>query len=346
MISLGFPEIFISLVCFFLLWCSRNTNGLPWNWPLVGMLPSLFCHVSRVHDRCVDIFERSGGTFLLKGPYFANMDTLLTADPSNVHFIMSSNFNDFPKGVEFKKIFDVLGNGIFNSDSDLWKSQRKQARILINHDRFRRFLIKTTAEKVDRGLIPVLEHVSKEGLVIDLQDLFQRLTFDTTCILVTGFDPGCLSLDFPDVRFSRAMDEAEEAIFMRHCLPESVWKLERWLDIGHERKLSRARVVLDEVIHEYIAMKREQMKCESNDDEEEGMDLLTSYIQGEVDSNDDEFLRDTILNFMIAGRDTTSSALTWFIWLVSTHPDVERKIRDELDSVGGGKKWKLFQVRM
>lgn len=344
MLSFGYPETLLSVLCFFILWCFRNINGLPWNWPLVGMLPSLFCHVNRVHDRCVDIFKLSGGTFLLKGPCFTNMDTLLTADPANVHFIMSSNFTDFPKGVEFKKIFDVLGDGIFNSDADSWKLQRKQARFLLNHDQFRRFLIRTTSEKVEQSLIPILEHVSKDGSVIDFQDLFQRLTFDTTCILVTGFDPGCLSLDFPDVPFSRAMDEAEEAIFMRHCLPESVWKLERWLGIGHERKLSRAWVVLDDVIGKYISMKREKLKCESNEVHEEGLDLLTSYIEGEADEGDDKFLRDTILNFMIAGRDTTSSALTWFMWLVSTHPHVERKIRDELDRVGGGHKWKLFQV--
>ncbi|KAI3462002.1 hypothetical protein Pfo_018665 [Paulownia fortunei] len=352
MASLGYAEIFLAFLCCFFVWCFRNINGMPWNWPLVGMLPSLFCHVHRIHDRCVDVFEMVGGTFLLKGPWFANMDIIATADPANVHFIMSANFTNFPKGSEFKKIFDVLGDGIFNSDSDMWSSQRKHARVLITHERFRRFLIKTSWEKVEQGLIPVLEHVSKQGLVIDLQDLFQRFTFDTTCILVTGFDPGCLSVEFPDVPFSKAMDEAEEAIFMRHCLPESLWKLEKFLGIGHEKKLTRAWTVLDNVIGKYVSMKREEIgksnKC--NQDDEEGLDLLTSYINGDestgLDCND-KFLRDTILNFMIAGRDTTSSALTWFMWLVSTHPEVEKKIREELNSVVPDKeaeKWRLFQV--
>ncbi|KAL0424439.1 UNVERIFIED_CONTAM: Alkane hydroxylase MAH1 [Sesamum radiatum] len=50
---------------------------------------------------------------------------------------------------------------------------------------------------------------------------------------------------------------------------------------------------------------------------------------------------------MIAGRDTTSSALTWFIWLVSTHPEVEKRIRDELKSflpAGEREKWRVFGV--
>jgi cytochrome P450 len=40
----------------------------------------------------------------------------------------------------------------------------------------------------------------------------------------------------------------------------------------------------------------------------------------------DEGLRDVVTNFLLAGRDTTSSALTWFFWLVSTRPDVEDQI--------------------
>lgn len=38
-------------------------------------------------------------------------------------------------------------------------------------------------------------------------------------------------------------------------------------------------------------------------------------------------------NFLLAGRETTSSALTWFFWLVSARPDVQWKIVDELRSV-------------
>ncbi|KAL0381558.1 UNVERIFIED_CONTAM: Alkane hydroxylase MAH1 [Sesamum angustifolium] len=151
MASFGYPEILLAFLCCFLVWCFTDINGMPWNWPLVGMLPSLFRHVNRIHDRCVHIFEQVGGTFLLKGPWFANMDIIATADPANVHFIMSANFANFPKGVEFKKIFDVLGDGIFNSDADLWRSQRKQARALITHERFRKFLIKTSWRKWRRA---------------------------------------------------------------------------------------------------------------------------------------------------------------------------------------------------
>ncbi|KAL7230866.1 hypothetical protein ACSBR2_009200 [Camellia fascicularis] len=171
----------------------------------------------------------------------------------------SRSFLNFPKGPKFLKIFDFLGGGIFNSDSDLWTNQRKLAQLQLSHPRFHQFLAKTTQDKVEKGLIKVLEHVSKQGLVVDLQDLFRRLTFDTTCILVTGYDPGCLSIDLPHVPFSKAMDDAEEAIFIRHIVPERVWKFQRCVGIGHEKKLTNARETLDHIIAKYISMKRDEL---------------------------------------------------------------------------------------
>ncbi|XP_019183016.1 PREDICTED: alkane hydroxylase MAH1-like [Ipomoea nil] len=362
MASIDYFEIFVAFFCLVIWIILRDGYRRPLKVPLFGMLPSLFLHVRKIHDRCAAVLSLHGGTFLLKGPWFTNLDILITVDPANVHYIMSGNFENFPKGKEFKKIFDVLGDGIFNSDLDLWKNQRKLARALIIHQRFHRYLVRTSWNKVEKGLIPVLEFAAGErGGVVDLQDVFQRFTFDTTCTLVTGYDPGCLSVDFPDVPFSKAMDDAEEVLFIRHLLPESLWKLQQWLGIGPEKKLSRACEILDQVIGKYITMKRQELiltyKNQNPDNDindENGFDLLTSYINnndGETTMGlkfDDKFLRDTILNLMIAGRDTTSSALTWFIWLVSTHPEVEKNIRDELlTAVNSGedpKKFRLFKA--
>ncbi|KAK2978756.1 hypothetical protein RJ640_013031 [Escallonia rubra] len=148
------------------------------------------------------------------------MDMMLMVDPTN--------------------IFDVLGDEIFNSDSDLWRNQRKLARAMLSHHRFYKFLVKASREKVEKGLIPVLEHVANQGLKVDMQDLFQRLTFDTATMLVTGYDPGCLSIGLPDVPFSNAMDDAEEAVFMRHVFPPWFRKLQSGLGIGKEKKLRKA----------------------------------------------------------------------------------------------------------
>ncbi|KAF8019105.1 hypothetical protein BT93_H3858 [Corymbia citriodora subsp. variegata] len=340
MALIGFLEIFLAAICFAALCLlGKSHDGLPKNWPLVGMLPGLFLNLSRVHEWVTGILDRSRGNFLFQFLWFSDMDMLVTADPANVHYIMSTNFENFPKGPEFKRVFDVLGDGILNSDSDLWRTQRRVAQVLMNDQRFRRFLAKTTRNKVEDGLLRVFDELSRRGVVVDLQDLFQRFTFDSACRFVTGFDPGSLSVEFPEVPFSKALDDAEEVIFYRHIYPEWFGTLQRWLGIGMEEKLRRAREVMDQIVGNYIVQKRVELREGTGQvkGDENGADLLTSYMVenetlGALEC-DDKFLRDMILNFMIAGKDTTSIALTWFFWALSTNPSVEMRIREEIESV-------------
>lgn len=44
----------------------------------------------------------------------------------------------------------------------------------------------------------------------------------------------------------------------------------------------------------------------------------------------DVFLRDIVISFVLAGRDTSSSGLSWFFWLLSRNPRVEDAIYQEL----------------
>ena len=44
-------------------------------------------------------------------------------------------------------------------------------------------------------------------------------------------------------------------------------------------------------------------------------------------------LRNNLLTFITAGHETTALALTWTFYLLSLHPEVERRVRQEIDSV-------------
>lgn len=64
-------------------------------------------------------------------------------------------------------------------------------------------------------------------------------------------------------------------------------------------------------------------------------DLLSRFMevtdsnQGDYSAND-KYLRDIIINFIIAGRDTTATTLSWFFHMLSKSPDVEKKILREI----------------
>jgi len=49
----------------------------------------------------------------------------------------------------------------------------------------------------------------------------------------------------------------------------------------------------------------------------------------------EDYLRDLVLNFLIAGRDTTAQALSWTFFCLAEHPEAEAKARQEVFEVCG-----------
>ncbi|RWR72331.1 alkane hydroxylase MAH1-like protein [Cinnamomum micranthum f. kanehirae] len=333
------PEILIAFVSlYYLLLCIRSVRSSPkggvvLNLPIVGMLPSLLLNKHHLHDWVTQLLKNNGCTFMIKGPWFTHLNISATCNPANVTHIFSTNFSSFPKGSQFAKNLDILGDGIFNSDSESWRIQRKIAHNLISSKKFRTFTARTSQAKV-KDLMHVLGHMAKKGegavFAFDLLDVLQRFAFDNTCILVLGTDPASLSVDFPTVPFSKAMDDAMEAIAWRH---------------GRKRNWLEAWKTIDHFINQQVSTRTEELNHKSDtshegdekDYEEERGDLLTSYMNNQLGADeldmlrsDDEFLRDTAMNLMLAGRDTISAALTWFFWLIATNPNVETNILEEL----------------
>ena len=84
--------------------------------------------------------------------------------------------------------------------------------------------------------------------------------------------------------------------------------------------------VLDEFVYGIIAKRRK----ESVQDLETKNDLLSRFLCMEDEETGqpftDKYLRDILLNFVIAGRDTTAILLSWTFYLLSQHKEVEEKV--------------------
>jgi len=63
------------------------------------------------------------------------------------------------------------------------------------------------------------------------------------------------------------------------------------------------------------------------------LSLYMKYAQKALTDYSDQFLRDVVINFIIAGRDTTACAMTWMMMLVCQHPEIEAKILKELEEL-------------
>ncbi|XP_021293315.1 LOW QUALITY PROTEIN: alkane hydroxylase MAH1-like [Herrania umbratica] len=313
----------------------RNRNSLVTNWPIVGMMPALLCNSGRVFEFFTDLVNFYGGTFKFKGPWFPSLDFVLTSDPMNVYHILCRNFDNYEKGSEFREIFEPFGEGIVTSDSHRWRSQRKVLHSLTkNNKKYARYLDKIFWQKLETCLMPVLEHVVNLKTEVDLEDILQRFDYDHICLLALGLDPKTLSAEFSKVPSKVAFDEVEEALLYRNILPVGVWKLQRWLQIGEEKKLSKGLKIVDDFVYNCISSKREKLSTKTRVEDDE-FDLLTAFIveeEGEMSAlgKSDKFLRDTAYSFITAGKDAISTGLCWFFWLISTHPYVESKILEEI----------------
>ncbi|KAF8780546.1 hypothetical protein HU200_001680 [Digitaria exilis] len=333
----SFLELSLSLLCFVVFYyfhirSKRKNPVIPLDWPLVGMLPALLGNLHRLHEWITSLLTAGHLNFLFTGPPRSGMQFFVTADPANVRHVFTSNFSNYPKGPDFDDIFDILGGGIFTADGESWRRQRAKAQLLMSSSSFRGFVSRYSRDKVESSLLPVLSNFAMTGKAFDLQDVFLRLTFDTTTTLVFGVDPGCLAAGMPEVPFARAMDDAMSVLLLRHVVPMTWWKLARRFGIGYERKMVTAWRTIDQFVADTIAKRRAEKARRGI---EGSADLLSSYINDDEDEVD-AFLRDTTVNLMLAGRDTTGSALSWFFYLLTQNPRVVAKILHELETVKQG----------
>lgn len=62
-------------------------------------------------------------------------------------------------------------------------------------------------------------------------------------------------------------------------------------------------------------------------------DILSRFL--EMNKTDPKYLKDIILSFIIAGKDTTASTLSWFFYMMCKHPFLQEKIAEEVSKATG-----------
>lgn len=321
----------------------RRTQGLP-TWPLVGMLPSLLLGLrGDMYEWITGVLKARGGTFTFRGPWFTNLQCVVTADPRNLEHLLKTRFGSFPKGPYFRDtVRDLLGDGIFGADDEVWRRQRKAASLEFHSAEFRALTASSLVELVHRRLLPVLADAEASGgggAAVDLQDVLLRLTFDNVCMIAFGVDPGCLRPGLPEIPFARAFEDATEATTIRFITPTAVWRAMRALGVGHERVLQRCLAGVDEFAYDVIRRRKEELAAEAAG--RGRSDLLTVFTKMRDEDGrpyTDKFLRDICVNFILAGRDTSSVALAWFFWLLGRNPGVEAKIVEEIEGIVAARK--------
>ncbi|KAL5973049.1 hypothetical protein ACLOJK_039856 [Asimina triloba] len=302
-------------------WLWKKSYGPP-TYPIVGCLIAFYTNRQRLLDWYTQMLAESPTQTIVVERVGARR-TIITANPDNVEYMLKTKFHNFPKGQPFTAILgDLLGRGIFNVDGELWHTQRKLASHEFTTKSLRELVLSAIDAEVKGRLLPVLASAAAEARPVDLQDLLRRFAFDTICNVSLGTDPGCLGPSLPVSELAQAFDTASEISARRAASPVfAVWKMKRALSMGSERRLKEAiKLVHGEVM--------EMIRCKKQGNGN-GNDLLSRLISG---GHDEEVIRDMVISFIMAGRDTTSAALTWLFWLLTQHPQIEKDVIHEISS--------------
>lgn len=315
-------------------------NYCPFPDPLLGNLIPFLRNQRRFLDWAADLLSRSPtGTIEVRGPLGLSRG-VATVRPLVVDHLLRSNFSNYVKGGRTRAaLSDLLGHGIFNADGHLWSLQRKTASREFTTRSLKSFVSDVVRFQLRDRLLPRLSVASDEGGTVDLQDLLRRFAFDNICTIAFGTDPASLrpgsGVGAEDHSFFDAFDAAVKISSARMFAPlPLVWKLKRFLNVGSERKLRNVMKTIDEYAMNIIELKEQQGTKK--------LDLLSRFAAAlEEDDNQlrrmfegpqqkRKFLRDIVISFILAGKDTTSAGLTWFFWLLVVHPRSEQRIYEEI----------------
>ncbi|KAK7445176.1 Protein kinase alk2 [Stygiomarasmius scandens] len=283
-------------------------------------------------------------------------DRIFTAEPEHIKAFLATQFDHFEKGEDSRSTLDsLLGTGVFAADGDLWKFHRSITRPFFNRDRISHFDI---FDKHADDAIGQMKARFKEGYPVDFQDVVSRFTIDSATEFLFGQDIKTLSAPLPypfyssqasvsnlsagegELSFSQAFAQsfsaAQNYTFFRARFGKHWPLLEFWKD-RTKAEMDNVRKFLDPILDGAVRKAKERLAVTGEDKEKKWMrgdrevkegetllDHLTNY------TDDPVILRDEIMNLAVAGRDTTASILTFTVYMLSQHPDILRRLREEI----------------
>ncbi|TGO42534.1 hypothetical protein BHYA_0007g00330 [Botrytis hyacinthi] len=265
---------------------------------------------------------------------FGNIERLIPTSPQVLKSILADNSYDYEKPYGARKFLSlVLGEGPILSEGSLHKFQRKH-------------LLPAFQVKHIRGLYPVfwskalglVEGISQEisetstlekrnESHIEFNEWATRVTLDIIGVAGVGRDFGALRN--PDDPLVRDYSELLEPTFSKGIYfaanifgPQD---LIQKLPFKHSKVIAETTRNIRTFCREVIDTKRQAV---SEGKTVDGMDILSILVRSNDFSNED--LEDQLLTFLAAGHETTSSALTWAIYLLAIHPEWQTKLRQEI----------------
>ncbi|KAF1775642.1 Histone deacetylase domain [Phytophthora cactorum] len=137
--------------------------------------------------------------------------------------------------------------------------------------------------------------------------------------------------------FQAAFDRAQRLTTQRFVRPRWFWKMQKRLGLGAEDQLQLDIKEIDTTVLSIVQQVLANRALTPEDGRAKNASMLSLFLdiiakspKTEEHQYDPVYLRDVVVNFLVAGRDTTAQALSWFFYNASQNPRVETKLRREI----------------
>lgn len=316
----------------------------PRSLPLVG---NILAYVGRTPE---DIFNLIAANRQKYGPLYRvwifNRPAVFCADPKDVEVILTSS-----KLITKNSLYDMLvgwlGYGLLISTGPKWHSRRKAITPTFHFKILEQFV--EVFDQQGKELVEAIRDKADGKTVFDIYPFICRMALDI--IAETSMGTKINAQKNPNFGYVRAVSDIT-AIFSKRLL--KAWYR---LDVPFkllEPNLYKRQIETIRKMHDFtenvIQKRRDALEKEiaegnsfakEKNDEDIGITkkmalldvLLQSTIDGKPLSNED--IREEVDTFMFEGHDTTTSAMSFTLFLVSRHPEVQTKAFEEIRDVLG-----------
>uniref|UniRef100_A0A2M4ARZ3 Putative cytochrome p450 4d1 n=1 Tax=Anopheles triannulatus TaxID=58253 RepID=A0A2M4ARZ3_9DIPT len=297
--------------------------GPPVNFLFGNALELMRYDTAELFDKLMEYFHRYGTTIRLD---IMSKCWMIFSSPADIERIISSNeYNR--KSDDYNILQEWLGNGILLDHGNSWFTNR---RALTGAFHF----------KILDSYVPVFEEqanvlvrklLESAGQPVDIFPIAKLYTLDV--ILETSMGVQCQA-QIKDSAYVRAVSDLSHITFWRMYNPlgYSDWTF-RWTK--HYPVYQKSLQINKEFTTSVIRKRRAELLATASDaavPEKGRLSLLDILLRSDLTGRQftDQEVYSQVNNFMFAGHDTTSSAITFILYSLAKYPAVQQRVYEEI----------------
>ncbi|MGR8931119.1 MAG: cytochrome P450, partial [Gammaproteobacteria bacterium] len=269
-----------------------------------------------------------GDIFLFK---LANKPVVVISNSDLVQTVLRNRPLNYRRIRSIELVSRELGiHGVFAAEGEQWERQRLLTMQAFKAENLRRFF-------------PTLHRITErlQGRWLTRADARQAVDVDKDCMLFTidvttqfafGYDINLLEKESDD--FQRHLEKQLPGFNRRAIAPFPYW---HFIKLSGDRAMEDSLVAIKQTIDGFVQQTRQRLEQHTEDSYQPANFLETLLLAEYEDGSrlSDEEIQGNVLTILMAGEDTTAHTLSWLLYLISEHPEVQRKMQQEADAVLG-----------